>query len=178
MGYEQPRYSGEAIYSLQKGTSGERDRRSPNKVATEDKRRDPRNAERRKIIKRKTFEKRGSLVDSLMTAKTVIDGHAKDKEFEEKALERRQKIKQYSSDPGLQAIRNNRRMSFVEEVQSACTVIKPNWIDEEKMEQSKEKRQKIRQQISSKKRPSLLDQIEVAKDLIMASDKKYSNELP
>lgn len=164
MGYEHPRYSGETIYSLRKGISG--DRKSPNKVASELKKRDPRNAERRKIIRRQTFEKRGSLVDSLMTAKDVIDDHAKNKEFEEKALERRQKIKQNSADLG-----NNRRMSFAEEVQSACTVIKRDWIDKEKMEKSKEKRQKIRQRISSKKRPSLLDQIEVAKDLIVPSDK-------
>lgn len=177
MGYEHPHYSGETIYSLRKGISGERDRKSPNKVASEVKKRDPRNAERRKIIRKQTFEKRGSLVDSLMTAKNVIDDHAKNKEFEEKALERRQKIKEYSADLGLQAIGNNRRMSFAEEVQSACTVINRDWIDKEKMEKSKEKRQKIRQRISSKKRPSLLDQIEVAKDLIVPSDKMYSQEM-
>lgn len=173
--YEQPHSSGVAQSS--KTTPDQSSRRPPDKVIAEDRKRDFRNAERRKVIKRKTSEKRGSLVDSLLTAKEVIDGDTKDREFEEKASERRRKIQQRSSYPGAPGDDNKRRKSFADQVQSACSVIKPNWDDDEKLEQSKETCRKIKNQIAGKRRPSLLDQIQVAKEVIEDREKKYSYAL-
>ena len=137
--------------------------RSLIEVLSDDRKRDCRNAERRFIIKQQTSAKRNSLADSLMIAKTVIDDHARNKKFEEKASERRHKIKQ----------RNKRRMSFLEEIQNACTVIRTKWEDDGRLEQSKTKRRKIKREIAGKRRPSLLDEIQVAKAVIMESPKKY-----
>ena len=177
MGFEQPRSSGGEASSQSKSTESQRSRRSRDEIAADDKKRDSRNVERRKVIKRRTSEKRGSLVDSLLIAKNVIDGHTQNKEYEEKATERRQKIKQRNSDPGPR-VNDKRRKSFAEEVQSACSVIKPNWDDDEKLEQTKEKCREIKHQISAKHRPSLLDEIEVAREVIGSSERKYSYQLP
>ena len=142
-------------------------------VLYEDRQRDLRNAERRQVIKQQSAQKRNSLVDSLMVAKAIIDDHARNKEYEEKALERRQKIKQNSEFSSGRLGQKKRRLSFAEEVQNACGVITPNWQDNERQEQSKAKRRKIKHEISGKRRPSLLDEIQVAKSVIMESPKKY-----
>ena len=173
MGSEQPHSSGRTGFPQSKDTSNQKSRRPRDEIVVDDKKRDSRNLERRKVIKRRTSEKRGSLVDSLLIAKNVIDSHTQNKEYEDKAAERRQQIKQRNSDPGPQA-NDRRRTSFAEEVQSARSVIKPNWDDDEKLEQTKEKCREIKHQISAKHRPSLLDEIEVAREVIRASEKKYS----
>lgn len=148
--------------------------RSLNDVLYEDKKRDFRNVEVRKVIKQQTSAKRNSLVDSLMIAKSVIDAQAKSKEHEGKASERRRKIRRNSACPGgLIGNKHWRRKSFVEEVQNACSVIIPNRDGDEKMEESKAKRRTIKNQIAGKRRPSLLDEIQVAKSVIMESPKKY-----
>ena len=141
------------------------------KIIAEDRRRDPRNAERRKIIKRKTSDRRSSLIKSILAAKSVIDGYAKNKNFEDIASERRQKIKMGSSYLEHEATRNGRRKSFSEEVQSACSVIRPSWFDKEKMERAKENLRIVKSQISGKRRPSLLDEIQVAKEVILKSER-------
>ena len=156
--------------SQSKGTPNQSSSKSRDEIIAEDKKRDSRNAERRKIIKKQTSEKRNSLADSLMIAKTFIDEHAKNKEYEEKASERRQKIKQHSSFPGTPSAQNKRRKSFAEEIQSACSVITPRWNDIEKKEESKEKCRQIKNQIADKRKPSLLDEIEVAKKVILDSE--------
>ena len=121
-----------------------------------------------------TSQRGDSLVNSLLTAKAIIDGHAKNKEFEEKAYERRHKIKQFNSIPGAPLDSSKRRTSFKEEIQNACSVITPHWADDIKLEQSKEKCRRIKDEIAGKRRPSLLDEIQVAKSVIMESPKKYA----
>ena len=177
-GYEQPRSSGMPQSTQASRTPTQSEKRSPDKVVAEDKRRDSRNAERRKIIKRKTSETRESLVANLLVAKAIIDGYAKNKEFEEKASQRRQKIKKFNSFSGTPTGRSERRKSFAEQVQSACSVITPGWNDNEKMEQSKEKCRKIKRKLAEKRGSSLLDEIQVAKDEIVGHEKKYSYALP
>ena len=144
-----------------------------NEVLYDDRQRDLRNAERRQVIKQQTSQKRNSLVDSLMVAKAIIDDHAMNKENEEKALERRQKIKQNSEFLSGRLGQKKRLLSLIEEVQNACCVITPNWQDNERQEQSKAKRRKIKHEISGKRRPSLQDEIQVAKSVIMENPKKY-----
>ena len=138
------------------------------KIIGDDRKRDRRNAERRKIIKRQTSDRRNSLIQSILVAKSVIDGYAENKIFEDIASERRQKIKMDSSH---EATRSSRRKSFSEEVQSACSVIKPDWDDEEKMERAKEKRLIVKRRISGKRRTSLLDEILVAREVIVDGEK-------
>ena len=141
------------------------------KIIAEDRRRDPRNAERRKIIKRKTSDRRSSLIKSILAAKGVIDGYAENKIFEDIASERRQKIKMGSSYLKDEATRNSRGKSFSEEVQSACSVVRPSWHDEETRERVKEKRRMVKTQISKKRRLSLRDEIQVAKGVILDGER-------
>lgn len=142
-------------------------------IIAEDKMRDSRNAERRKIIQKQTSEKRESLVANLLVAKAVIDDCAKNKEFEKKASERRRKIKESSSLAATTSGQRKRRKSFVEEVQSACSAIKPNWDENEKMEQSKDNRRRIKNRMDKSRRSSLLDEIQVAKDVIVGDEKEH-----
>ena len=142
-------------------------------IIAEDKMRDNRNAERRKIIQRQTSEKRESLVANLLVAKAVIDDCAKNKEFEKKASERRRKIKESSSLPATTSGQRKRRKSFVEEEQSACSAITPNWDENEKMEQSKDNRRRIKNRMDKSRRSSLLDEIQVAKDVIVGDEKEH-----
>lgn len=144
-------------------------------VLVDDWLRDSRNVERRKIIKRQSFEKRHSLADSLLIAKSVIDGHAKNKQFEKKASERRRVIKCCGSAPG--SLTGERRMSFADELQAARSVIVPTWDYKESLEKSKEKCRTIKDTFAGKRRPSLLEEIGFAKDVIVDSERrKY--ELP
>ena len=175
MVYEQPHSGSDTIHIQSKFSTGRRKKsgRSRDKIIEDDKKRDPRNAERRKVIKRQTSQKRDSLIASLLVAKSVIEGHAKYKEFEGNAFERRHKIRKDASNPGQKPKRrDNRRKSFSEEVQAACSVINPKWNDEEKMEKAKEKCRKVKKQISGKRRPSLLDEIQVAREVIVDSERK------
>ena len=135
-------------------------------IVAEDKIRDSRNAERRKIIQRQTSKKRGSLVDNLLVAKGIIDGFGKNKKFEKQASERRRKIKESSGQ-------RKRRKSFVEELQSACSVITPDWDKNEKMVQSKDNRRRIKNRMDKSRRSSLLDEIQVAKAVIVGDEKKH-----
>ena len=138
-------------------------------VLVDDWLRDPRNVERRKIIKRQSFEKRQSLADSLQFAKSVIDGHAKNKQFEKKASERRRVIKLGGSAP---AESGGRRMSFADEIQAACSVILPDLDYKESLERSNEKRRAIKDIFAGKRRPSLLEGIGVAKDIIVDRERR------
>ena len=149
--------------------------RSTLQVLVDDWLRDSRNVERRKIIKRQSFQKRHSLADSLLIAKSVIDGHAKNKQFEKKASERRRVIKCCGSD--LASASGKQRMSFADELQTARSVIIPSWGYKESLERSKEKCRTIRDMFAGKRRPSLLEEIGAAKDVIVDSEKRKC-ELP
>jgi len=144
--------------------------RSTLQVLMDDWLRDSRNVERRKIIKRQSFQKRHSLADSLLIAKSIIDGHAKNKPFEKKASERRRVIKCCGSAPA--SASGERRMSFADELQAARSVIVPTWDYKESVERSKEKCRTIKDKFAGKRRPSLLDEIGVAKDVIVDSEKR------
>lgn len=147
--------------------------RSPDEIIAEDRRRDPRNAERRKIIKRQTSERRDSLFDSLWIAKNFIDGHSKNRQFEKKASERRRVIKRCCCTDPVSGP-NGRRMSFADELVTACLVIIPKWDYKQSVERSKEKRRAVKEQFAStgKRRPSLQEQIGVAKELIVDKERE------
>jgi len=139
--------------------------------------RDARNVERRKIIKRQTSQRRHSLSDSLLLAKSVIDGYAKNKQFEEKASERRRVIK--CSGSPFASGSGKRRRSFAEELQAARSVIIPTRDYKESLEKAKEKCRTIKDTFAGKRRPSLLEEIGVAKDVIVDSERrKCMYELP
>ena len=147
--------------------------RSPDEIIAEDRRRDPRNAERRKIIKRQTSERRDSLVDSLWTAKNIIDGHSKNRHFETKASERRRVIKHCcGTEPD--SVPNGRRMSFADELVIARLVVTPEWDYKQSVERSKEKCRAVKEQFAStgKRRPSLQEEIGVAKELIVDKERE------
>ena len=146
---------------------------SPDKIIAEDKRRDSRNVERRKIIKRQTLKKRNSLVDSLLIAKAIIEGHAKNKQFEKKASERRRVIKNCCSALGSVPDQNKRQVSFADELVTACSVVMPKWDHKQSVEKSKEKCRAIKDRFTSgKRRPSLLEEIGVAKEVIVDSERE------
>ena len=140
------------------------------KILADDWQRDPRNAERRKVIKRETNQRRESLADSLLIAKGIIDGHAKNKQYEKKAKERRRVIKTRCSAPG--SNRNQRRLSFLEELQTAQEVVAPKWDYKQSVERSKNKCRAIKKQFAGKRRPSLQEEIGVARDVIVDSERR------
>ena len=128
--------------------------------------RDPRNAERRKIIKQQTSQRRESLADSITIAKSIIDDHAKNKQFEKKASQRRRIIKHCTSTNG-----NKRRMSLVQELQTGCSVIAPNGIQQESLERLNEKCRLTKEQLAGKRKLSLSEEIGVAENVIVDSEK-------
>ena len=147
--------------------------RSPDEIIAEDRRRDSRNAERRKIIKRQTSERRDSLVDSLWIAKNIIDGHSKNRHFETKASERRRVMKHCcGTEPD--SVPNGRRISFADELVIARLVVTPEWDYKQSVERSKEKCRAVKEQFAStgKRRPSLLEEIGVAKELIVDKERE------
>lgn len=150
-------------------TSDEKKIRTKADVVTDDKNRDSRNVERRRIIKQQTSQRRGSLADSIMVAKSVIDGHSKHEKFEKKASERRRVIKHCTSAPG----DKKRLMSFSEQLQTGCSVITPNVDHTKSLERSKERCRKIKDRCTGKRRPSLAEEIGVAKEVIVDSARKY-----
>ncbi|KAJ7370034.1 hypothetical protein OS493_034767 [Desmophyllum pertusum] len=137
-----------------------------------------------KLLNKKTSQRRDSLVDSITIAKTVLDGHAKNKQFEKKASERRRVIKQCSSAPGPSTGENKRRLSFSEELQTGCSVIAPNQAnvpqadqanddptaqiiaDDKKRDSRNAERRKIIKQKTSQRRDSLVDSITIAKTVL------------
>lgn len=140
--------------------------RTTKDVTTDDRKRDFRNAERRRIIKRHTSERKNSLLDSLTTAKLLIYGHSKNKEFEKKASERRRVIKGCESELLPQSI------TFADEIQTACSVIVPKWNHRESLRKSKEKCQALKNQFSGKRKPSLTEEIKFAREIIVDSERR------
>lgn len=140
--------------------------RTTKDVTTDDRKRDFRNAERRRIIKRHTSERKNSLLDSLTTAKLLIYGHSKNKEFEKKASERRRVIKGCESELLPQSI------AFADEIQTACSVIVPKWNHRESLRKSKEKCQAMKNQFSGKRKPSLTEEIKFAREIIVDSERR------
>ena len=140
-------------------------------VLAEDRKRDWRNAERRQIIKQQTSQRRNSLIDSLSIAKEIIDSQARNKEYEQKASERRHKIHKYNSFLVETLGQNKRRLSFLDEVNNACLMIAPNFVGTDSVDKAKETRRKIRNEVSGSRRTSFLDQIQVAQSAIQGYPK-------
>lgn len=154
-------------------TSDKKDIKTKENTIFEDKMRDSRNAEMRKIIKQQTSQRRQSLADSITIAKSVIDGHAKNKQFEKKAAERRRVIKHCTSTPESSTGEKKRCMSFAEELQTGRSVITPTKDHTKSLERSKERCRQIKDQCSGKRRRSLVEEIGVAKEIIVDSERKY-----
>ena len=147
-------------------------RKTRDDVIFDDRRRDSRNLERRRIIKQQISQGRGSLVDSISIAKTIIDGHSKNKPFERKASERRRVIKQSMSGFGGRP----RSMSFFEELQTGRAVILPSEDYQNSVERSKDRRHQIKDRSSRKMRQTLAEEIGDAKHVIVDSERKF--EIP
>jgi len=148
-------------------------KKTKDEVISDDKKRDPRNVERRKIIKQQTSQRRASLADSIAIAKSVIDGHSKNRQFEKKASERRRVIKQSTSAPGSSTGEKPRCMSFFQELETACSVILPGADHQKSVERSKDRRRTIKDRSDGKRRRSLAEEIEDAKKVIVDSKRKY-----
>lgn len=137
-------------------------------VAADDRKRDPRSAERRKIIKRETSERRDSLANSIKIAKLIIDGHSKNKKNEKKASQKRRIVKYCTSGGD-----NRRRMSLAEELETARSIIAPNASQRENLERSMKKSRLIKNQLVGKRRLSFSDEIGVGKKVIVDSGRRY-----
>ena len=143
------------------------------KVIFDDKIRDSRNVERRKIIKQQTSQRRASLADSIAIAKLIIDGHSKNKHFEKKASERRRVIKHCTSAPRSSTGEKQRLMSFIQELQAGCSVILPSPDHQKSVERSKDRRCSIKDRSAGKRWRSLAEEIGDAKKVIVDSERKY-----
>lgn len=137
-------------------------------VAADDKKRDRRNAERRKIIKKQTTGKNDSFANSIKIAKMVIDAHAKNKKKEKKASQKRRIIKHCTSE-----VDNRRRMSLTQQLETARSIIVPDKSQQESLERSKNKSRLIKDQLAGKRRPSFSEEIEVGKKVIVDSEKRF-----
>ena len=143
------------------------------KVISDDKKRDSRNVERRKIIKQQTSQRRTSLADSLAIAKLIIEGHSKNKNYEKKASERRRVIKHCTTPLGSSTGEKQRSMSFFQELQAGCSVILPSADHQKSVERSKARRRTIKEHSDGKRRRSLAEVIGDAKNVIVDSERKY-----
>ena len=137
-------------------------------VAADDKKRDRRNAERRKIIKKQTTGKNDSFANSIKIAKVIIDAHAKNKKNEKKASQKRRIIKHCTSE-----VDNRRRMSLTQQLETARSIIVPDKSQQESLERSKNKSRLIKDQLAGKRRPSFSEEIEVGKKVIVDSEKRF-----
>lgn len=140
----------------------------------DDRRRDSRNWETRRLIKEESSHRRDSLVDSITIAKSIIADSTKNRKFEERASRRRHIIKECSQGSESETEVKRKRVSFAEELETAYSVIAPDSIYRQRLENSREKRLAIREQTSGKRRASLADDIEIAKAIIFESPKKYT----
>ena len=129
--------------------------------------------ERRKIIKQQTSQRRASLADNIETAKLIIDGHSKNKDFEKKASERRRVIKRRTSAPWSSTGERQRSMSFIQELQAGCSVILPSADHQKSVERSKDRRRSIKDRSAGKRRRSVAEEIGDAKKVIVDSERKY-----
>lgn len=137
-------------------------------VAADDKKRDRRNVERRKIIKKQTTGKNDSFANSIKIAKVIIDAHAKNKKKEKKASQKRRIIKHCTSE-----VDNRRRMSLTQQLETARSIIVPDKSQQESLERSKNKSRLIKDQLAGKRRPSFSEEIEVGKKVIVDSEKRF-----
>lgn len=137
-------------------------------VAADDKKRDRRNVERRKIIKKQTTGKNNSFANSIKIAKVIIDAHAKNKKNEKKASQKRRIIKHCTSE-----VDNRRRMSLTQQLETARSIIVPDKSQQESLERSKNKSRLIKDQLAGKRRPSFSEEIEVGKIVIVDSEKRF-----
>lgn len=146
--------------------------KSQAEIIAEDRKRDARNAERRKIIRRETEPRRDSLLDSLLLARGVIDGYSSNKLFEKKAKERRSVIKRACAASQSGKGHGKRRMSFSEELQVAKDVVAPRWDYRQSMVRSMERCRNLRDQFADRQHPSLQEQIGAAKEMIVESERR------
>ena len=147
--------------------------RQVQEVLDDDRKRDWRNAERRHIIKEQTSKRRDSLIDSLLIAKDIMDSQARNKEHEQKASERRHKIQQYNNFLAGKLGKNNRHLSFADEVNNACFMIAPKSAATDSKEKAKKTRRKIKKELSRKRRASFQNQIQVAQSAILDQGNSY-----
>ena len=172
VGDRQPYFRG----VLQADHTNRNKKKTKDDVISDDRKRDSRNVERRKIIKQQTSQRRASLADSIAIAKSVIDGHSKNEQFEKKASERRRVIKHCTSASGSSTGEKQRSMSFSQELQTGCSVILPSADHKKSLERSKDRCRTIKNQSTGKRRRSLAEEIGVAKKVIVDSERKY--EIP
>ncbi|PFX21285.1 hypothetical protein AWC38_SpisGene14202, partial [Stylophora pistillata] len=156
------------------GATHQHEERKAADVMANDKKRDSRNFETRKLIKEQSSQRRNSLVDSIIIAKSIIGDCAKNKTFEKKASQRRHIIKECCLGPESDKGLNKKRVSFADELETACSVIAPDSPYRERLQHSKEKRRAIKEKTSGKRRASLSDDIEIAKSIILESPKRYT----
>lgn len=156
------------------GATHQHEERKAADVMANDKKRDSRNYETRKLIKEQSSQRRNSLVDSIIIAKSIIGDCAKNKTFEKKASQRRHIIKECCLGPESDKGLNEKNASFADELETACSVIAPDSPYRERLQHSKEKRRAIKEQTSGKRRASLSDDIEIAKSIILESPKRYT----
>ena len=169
-GGDQHTYSCGVLQSYQTpSVRSQSEKKTRDEVIFDDKKRDFRNVERRKIIKQQTSERRSSLADSIAIAKLIIEGHSKNKDFEKKASERRRVIKHCTSP-----LRGKQHpMIFIQELQTGCSVILPSADHQKSVERSKARRRTIMDRSAAKRRLSLAEEIADAKKVIVDSGKKY-----
>ncbi|XP_029185920.2 uncharacterized protein LOC114953738 [Acropora millepora] len=146
--------------------------KSQAEIIADDRKRDARNAERRKIIKRETEPRRKSFVDSLVLARGIIGGYSSNKPYEKKAKERRNVIKRTCEVAQSRTGHQKRKMSFSEELQLAKDVVTPRWDYRQSMVRSLEKCRNLRDQFADRRRPSLQEQIGAAKEVIVESERR------
>ena len=150
------------------------EKKTRDEVIFDDRKRDFRNVERRKIIKQQTSQRRASLADSIAIAKLIIEGYSKNKDFEKKASERRRVIKHCTSPRrSLSTGEKQRSMSFFQELQAGCSVILPSADHQKSVERSKARRRTIKDHSAGKRRWSLADEIGDAKKVIVDSGRTY-----
>ena len=146
--------------------------KSQAEIIADDRKRDARNAERRKIIKRETEPRRKSFVDSLVLARGIIGGYSSNKPYEKKAKERRNVIKRTCEVAQSRTGHEKRKMSFSEELQLAKDVVTPRWDYRQSMVRSLEKCRNLRDQFADRRCPSLQEQIGAAKEVIVESERR------
>ena len=167
-------YSRDVAQAYQATSVGDKNKRKTrDDVISDDRKRDSRNVERRKIIKQQTNQRRGSLADSITIAKLVIDGHSMNKHFEKKASERRRVIKESTATPRSSTGEKQRSMSFYQELQTGRSVILPSVDHKKSVERSKDRCRTIKDRSSGKRRRSLAEEIGDAKKVIVDSERKY-----
>ena len=90
----------------------------------------------------------------------------------------RQKIHKYNSFLAGTLGQNKPRLSFADQVNKACLAIAPSFVGTDPVPgKAKERRRKIKRELSRKRRPYFSDQIQVAQSAILDYQKKVPSSL-